>query len=110
MAQKRLQDLTSQGTDATQKIDYAADVLAFQSVVAQVRVPVAGASGLTLKLQHAAILDDDAFVTISSPTFDLNGAPNQSGTFNNLLRYVRWTTTGGSGTATFQVDLVCKEY
>ncbi len=104
-----LTDVTAQGTNATQRIEESIDILRYPHITVIVRKAVAGGSGLVLKLQHAAVLDEDAFMDVSSPSFDLATTTDEVQQFADLLRYLRWTTSGGSGTATFSVDIVARE-
>jgi len=105
----RLQDLTSVASDTTQRIEEAIDIGPFKTLVVEVRKPVA-ASGGVLKLQHASVLEEDAFVDVSSLTFDLTATGNEVQTFADLLRYLRWTTASvSSGPAQFMVDIIARE-
>lgn len=104
----RLQELISvDGVETQDKAD-AVDNLQYSTLVVQVRKPVAATSG-TLKLQHAATLDDDAFVDITTDDFDLGTSGSEVHEFTGLLRYVRWSVTSISGTAQFMIDIVARE-
>jgi hypothetical protein len=104
----RLQELKSVSATGTQSVIDAQECGQYRTLVTNVRVVTAAASG-TLELQHAPVLDDDAFVTLSGTTFSLGAAGATSYAFSNLLRYVRWNVTAISGTAQIIVDCVGKE-
>jgi len=106
----RLQELTSVATGSTiQRVEEAVDIGRYATLVVQARKPVAGTGTCTLKLQHAAVLEEAAFIDVTSPTFNLATPGNEVQTFQNLLRYVRWTSTVGTGPAQFLVDVVARE-
>ena len=119
----RLQDLRTLDPDATwmnenQKKEDAVDIGAYRTLTVQVRKPVAGTGPLTqtLYLQHAATLDEDAFVNVTSTSFSLTTTGTEVAVFESLLRYVRWNVDVGS-TATawtvplpqFMIDVVARE-
>ena len=96
----RLQDLCSISAAGDQRIEEAIDVGAFKTLVVQCRKPVTG--NATLSLQHAAVLEEDAFADIASPDFDLTQAGSEVETFEDCLRYVRWSISSyTSGTPQF---------
>ena len=107
----RLQELKSVNAIGAQRLEEAIEIGAYRTLVCQVRIPVpAGTSG-TLRLQHAAVLEEDAFVDVSSPTFDLAVAGSSVEVFSDLLRYVRWKVTAISTTnpAQFLIDIIARE-
>jgi len=107
----RLQELTSVSSTGAQRIEEAIDIGAFKTLVVQCRKPVAASSG-TLKLQHAAVRDEAAFVDVDltpAVEFDLGTTGNEVEVFTDLLRYVRWNVTAISGTAQFQLDVIARE-
>ena len=104
----RLQDLTTVSANGAQRLEEAIDVGGYRTLIAQCRKPVAASAG-TLKLQHAAVPEEAAFVDVSSPTFNLASAGNDVQVFNDLLRYVRWSVSGLTGTSQFLVDIVARE-
>lgn len=110
----RLQDLKSVNATGAQRIEEAIDISAFKTLTVQARKPVAATSG-TLKLQHAAVLEEDAFTDVDSvdtgsPGFDLGTTGNEVLVYENLLRYVRWNVFAiSSGPAQFQVDIIARE-
>jgi len=106
----RLQDLTSQSATGSQRIEEAIDVSAYRTLVVQTRIPVqAGTSG-TLVLEHAAVLDEDAFTTLGSFSINLASDSNDVEAINDPLRFVRWKITAFSGSAaSFMIDIVARE-
>ena len=105
-----LQELTTQtAASATQPIQDAVDVGSYGLLMVQLRLPKTASAG-TLKLQHAAILEESAFTDITSPTFDLTGAANQVNKFAEVLRFVRWTCSGlTGGPASFAIHIIARE-
>ena len=105
----RLQDLNTITGTGAQRIEEAIDVGAYRTLVVQCRKPVGGTS-VTLVLQHAAILEEDAFTDIASPTFDIGTVGNEVETFTDTLRYVRWNVSAySSGSPQFMIDVVARE-
>lgn len=71
-----------------QDVQRALDVIEYSSLSVQVRT--VGTAGAILYLQHAAVLEEDAFTRIASPSFDLSSATNFAEQFDDTLRWVRW--------------------
>ncbi len=115
----RLQDLTTVddtgGNIVDQRIEEAIDISGYKTLTVQVRKPVASTAGTTAKLylEHAAVLDEDAFEQASTTiTFDLKTAGNETKVFSDLLRYVRWSAVfvGSVGVdPQFLVDIIARE-
>ena len=103
----QLTDLTTITASAVQDRTYAIDVLAYKTLVAEVRKHVA--SGGTGYFQHSATLEEAAFVDIASPTFDLASTATQVIVFTNTLRYVRWKASGVAASCTFMIDIIANE-
>lgn len=104
----RLTDLTTITAAGTQNLLFAIDVLPYKTLVAEVRKPVYGSG--TGRFQHAATLEETAFVDITSPTFDLASNTTQVLVFTNTLRYVRWKAESVSGSPQFMIDIVANEH
>lgn len=105
--------LTASGQQA---ISGAIDVLQFRTLVVEAQVFRAGVSAEQLVLQHAPVLDDDAFEDItssdfsSSSTFDLTTTTSQVIRYVNVNRYVRWRGTRGAGATdpVFRLDVIAR--
>ncbi len=104
----RLQELVSVSAVETQDVQNAVDNLQYSQIVVQVRVPVAASTG-TLKLQHSATLDEDAFIDVDTVSFDIGTAGSDYATATGLLRYLRWSVSSITGTAQFMIDVVARE-
>lgn len=104
----RLQDMIAADAGDTQRIEEVADVGNYSRITVQVRTAV-GVTDRDLQLQHSAVLDDDAFADLGD-VFELDSAGTESREFTGTLRYLRWSCSGGTGDATFTVDLVAREY
>ncbi len=104
----RLQELVSVSTTTNQSVQDAVDNLQYSTLVIQVRKPVAAAVG-SMTLQHAATLDEDAFVDISGVSFDLTSTATEVDEVTGILRYIRWSAAVTSGTSQFMIDIVARE-
>ncbi len=111
----RLQDLTTNtvtsAATVVQRLAESADVGNYSRVAMQVRVAVAASSDLDLYLEHAAVLDEDAFIRVDASLIDLTTSGNQYVALGDLLRFCRWRLeSAATDDATFTIDLVCREY
>ena len=104
----RLEELKTVSSNVAQDYHDAIDVLPYKTLTVYCRKPVASASG-SLQLQHAATQQEDAFVDIGIGIFGLSSTTTAVLTVQNTLRYLRWRTTGITGTAQFMVDVVANE-
>jgi hypothetical protein len=87
--------------------DEVFDAGAFNTLETQVRVVSTGAG--TVKLQHAATLEADAWLDLSGGTMALTDTTNTHVTHSNFLRYVRWNTDNVSGSPVAIIDAIAKE-
>jgi hypothetical protein len=76
----------------------------------QTRV-TSGGSGGTIKLQHAAVNEDNAFIDVAGFTaVNLNAVTNNVQEITAFLRYLRWATGAApTGNPTVLIDIVAKE-
>ncbi len=95
----------------TQSLRDAYDAGAFKQLEVQVRVlkkdtnPTPG----NLKLQHAAVNEEDAYVDITNATWSLGGAGGFT-PIPDFLRFIRWVTDNNvQGDPIVIVDIVAKE-
>lgn len=106
----RLQDLTEQTATGSQRIEEAIDVSAFKTLTVQTRVPGNSSGTTTLILEHAAVLDEDAFADVATFSVDLTNDSNDVEVVSDTLRYVRWKISAfGTGTAKFMIDIIARE-
>lgn len=105
----RLQELITVTSAQNQPVWQAVDIGGYRSVILMKRTAMATTSG-SLRLQHAAVLDEASFVDVGIGNFDLSVAGNAVYMHVDLLRYVRWSvpTITGAG-AQFLIDAVAKE-
>ncbi len=106
----RLQDAKSVAATEVQIIEEAVDLgEANGSVVVALRLLSEATTG-TLILEHAAVLEEDAFMD-SGVSFDIGAGEAGFTTTqtDDLLRFVRWSVTALSGTAEFQLDLLARQ-
>jgi hypothetical protein len=103
-----LEGLKTVSSNVAQDVHDAIDVLPYKTLTIYCRKPVAAAAG-TLQLQHAATLNEDAFVDHGTGTVSLSSTTTAVITIQSTLRYLRWRTTSMSGTAQFMVDVVANE-
>lgn len=106
----RLLDLRKLTANLEQPRDQYVDAGAFVHLEVDVRVPAAGAAG-TLKVQHAAVMEPDAFRDLPGMTFTLSGgSPGGFASTDHFLRYLRWITDSAvAGNPQAIVDIVGKE-
>lgn len=87
----------------------AVDAGAYNTVVVQANVHVVGTGGASIQMQHAAVLKENQFENIGTaiPLTTPGGA--HSVTITGHSRFIRWSTTAGTGTPVASIDLVMRE-
>jgi hypothetical protein len=111
----RLQDLKSVSASETQRIEDAVDISNLRTVIAQLRRVVACSAttgSATLKLQHAAVLEEDSFMDVSGISLDLTATGTTCHVAHDLMRYLRWVTEFSgtvTGSAQFMIDINGRE-
>jgi len=104
----RLLDPTVLVASSSQAKEDVVDLGAYTTLVAHVRVLKAGGAG-NVFLQHAAVNEVDAWVTLAGTTVALNGTGGVVSA-TNFLRYVRWATDAlVAGAPVALIDIVAKE-
>ena len=105
----RLQDLTTVTSSRAQDLQFAIDVAAFRSLTIQVRKPNL-ATTATLIIQHAAVLEEEAFED-TTVTFDLGSGAStpEAKVVIDSNRFLRWKVNLTSGDAGFMIDLLGRE-
>lgn len=87
----------------------AVDVGAYTTVVVQVNVLVAAASGTPhLVIEHAAVLEEGQFEPHTT-VFDLTVAGPKTIVLTGHSRYLRWNTTTIAGNPMFTISLVLRD-
>ena len=105
----RLQDPYSTAAAATQRVEEAQDVGPHRYLTVQLRKLHTAALTGSVTLQHAPVLDEDAFEDLST-TFNLSGGGNLVNVYSNTHRFLRWKIASLSGgTASFLIDIVGRE-
>lgn len=97
--------------------DGVADLGAFRVICVIIRVIRAGTANdanTTVRLQHAAVNEEDGWVDLAGTTVRVDTAAPQVAVFFEVpafARYVRWATGSGSfvGNPVVLIDLVGKE-
>ena len=104
----RLMDPTSLVASTDQDLRNAIDVGAFNKLEIDCRILKSGSAG-NLILEHAAVLEENAFRALATATW----AVNASGGFvsiSDFLRYVRWSADGSvAGACVAMIDIIAKE-
>lgn len=89
--------------------DEVFDAGAYRVLEVQCRVVVAGGGG-SIKLQHAAVNEPDAFMDVSGGSWNLNATSKNYYSVTGFLRYLRWVTDGSvSGSPAVLIDIIAKE-
>ena len=105
----RLIDSVMLKPNMTQSLRDAYDAGAFKQLEVQVRVLKSGTGTGNLKLQHAAVNEEDAYVDITGATWSLSGAGGFT-PIPDFLRFIRWVTDNNvQGDPIVIVDIVAKE-
>ena len=71
-----------------------------------------GVTSFELKLQHASVNEEDAFVDLSGATVSLKTGATSHVSVSNFLRYVRWVSILSGSITTppvVGIDIVAKE-
>jgi len=105
----RLQEPNALGPNQRSERDQVYDAGAFPKLQAQLRVVSAGTAG-NIVLQHAAVMEPDAFTDIAGTSTALNAVSNNFYTVSNFLRYIRWVTDGAvAGNPKVIIDIMAKD-
>lgn len=104
----RLQELRELTASKAQRLEEAIDVGDFNRLVVRVQTSVVADKGSRLYIQHAAVLDEDAFEDLC-PGFWLSETGSHCRTFHDPLRYVRWRVVVAGGAPQFVIDVVGRQ-
>lgn len=86
------------------------DAGAYTRLEVQARILVGGGGAGTVKLQHAAVNEPDAFIDIASASWTLNTATNNYLSVTGFLRYIRWLASSGiAGSPAVVIDIIAKD-
>ena len=106
---KRILDPRVLTADMTQPATDIWDAGAYRTLEVQARVVKAGTAGY-LKIQHAAVNEEDAFRDLTGGNVGLSAVDNIYFSATGFLRYVRWVTDGAvTGSPVALVDVIAKE-
>ena len=104
----RLLDPRVLGADDVQTLDLAFDGGAFSKLEIHVRILKSGSAG-NIKLQHAAVNEEDAYIDLGTATWAVTGTGSHI-SVSSFLRYIRWVCDGSvAGTPVIMIDIVAKE-
>ena len=94
--------------DDVQTLDLAFDAGAYSTLEIHVRILKSGSAG-NLKLQHAAVNEEDAYIDLGTASWAVTGSGGHI-SISNFLRYVRWVCDGSvAGNPVIMIDIVAKE-
>ena len=104
----RLLDPRVHGADDVQTLDLAFGGGAYSKLEIHVRILKSGSAG-NIKLQHAAVNEEDAYIDLGTATWAVTGTGSHI-SVSSFLRYIRWVCDGSvAGTPVIMIDIVAKE-
>jgi hypothetical protein len=103
-----LQAVITVGADSAQNPLESIDVGAFKTCIVRIRKLVAPTAG-SIQLQQAMHQTESDFSNVGGTISLLNAPGFAPITIVDAMRYLRWTTTGMNGNATFLIEVFCRE-
>lgn len=105
---RRLLEPTGLGPNEKQRLEEAFDAGAHGTLELQGRILKTGSGG-NLKLQHAAVNKEDAYLDLANTSWDLTTAGGYI-SISSFLRYIRWVADGGvAGAPVAMIDIIAKD-
>lgn len=103
----RLLDPRVLGAGDTQDSKDAFDGGGYSKLELQCRILKSGSAG-SIKLQHAAVNEEDAYIDLGSASWVATGSGGHI-SISNFLRFIRWAADGSvAGNPVVMIDLIAK--
>ncbi len=104
----RILDPQTISGDMDQGVFEALDAGNYKELDISIRVMKAGSAGV-VRLQHAAINRDDAYIDLDGTNVNLNATSDNFVQVTAFLRYIRWRTdTSTAGSPVVTIDVIAK--